>query len=912
MSRPLAALLLVALALPSAVAAAAGGVIPIPFEKFVLDNGLTLIVHEDHKAPVVAVNVWYDVGSGDEPAGKTGFAHLFEHLMFNGSANFDDDYMKGLDRLGATGTNGTTNFDRTNYFQVVPKTALDGALWLESDRMGHMKEAVDQAKLDEQRGVVQNEKRQGENQPYGKSFLTIFEHTYPAGHPYAHSVIGSMDDLEAASLEDTHEWFQRFYGPNNAVLVVAGDVEPADVRARVEKYFGWIPPGPPIVKPDLDLARRSAESRWVLEDRVPQARLHLIWNGPAWGMDDVDYLTVAGDVLSTGKSSRLYKRLVYEDQIATDVEAFAYPRELGGLFGIVATAQPGMGLAALEAAIREELAEFRRRGPTADELARSKTGQRAEFLRGLENVGGFGGKSDVLAASEIYLGRPDAHEEGQARVLGAAAEQVRSAAERWLDDGVFVLEVVPFREGKAAAEAVDRSAGLPVPVEFPAGEFPRFERVRLANGLEVLLARRPSLPLVELALVVDAGFAADQFASPGTANLAMEMLDEGTQRRDALQISDETARLGMDLLTASTLDTSVVRASVLTSSLDASLDLFADVALHPAFPEKEFERLKKLQLAEIQSERTRPFAMAARVFPKLIYGAGHAYAIPFSGSGTIESVSALALADLRAFHRTWFKPNNARLLVVGDVSASELVPKLERAFAGWRAGETPRKSLPEVELAPAAAVYLLDRPGSEQSMIVAGHVVPAKRDPADLAIDSLNALLGGSFTARLNMNLREGKHWSYGSYSQLLDAAAQRPWFAYAPVQTDKTAEAMAEIQRELAGLRGAAPPTAAELAKIQDKKTLTLPGRWQTNGAVLNDLSELVRFGLPDDHWDTFAARVRALALPDLEAQAARVLQPARLVWVVVGDRQKIEPGIRALGLGELHFLDPDGNPAE
>ncbi len=463
--------------------AAQDGVIDIPFTEYTLDNGLTLIVHEDHKAPIVAVNVWYDVGSADEKTGKTGFAHLFEHLMFNGSENFNDDYFKALDRLGATGTNGTTNFDRTNYFQVVPTTALDSVLWLESDRMGHMLEAVTQELLDEQRGVVQNEKRQGENQPYGKAFITIFENTYPAGHPYAHSVIGSMDDLNAASLEDVQDWFKQYYGPNNAVLVVAGDVDPEDVLQRVERYFGDIPAGPPLVKPAVSLARRTEGSRFVMEDRVPQARLYMIWNGPAFGMDDVEYLTIAGDVLSTGKSSRLYKRLVYEDQIATDVGAFAYPRELGGLFGIIATVQPGGDLALVEATILEELEDLREEGPTADELVRSKTGQRAGFLRGVEGVGGFGGKSDVLAASKVYEGSADAHEAAQARILNASADQVQAAAEEWLDEGVFVLEVHPFEERSTVASDVDRSQGMPIPEEFPAGEFPDFQRATLSNGL---------------------------------------------------------------------------------------------------------------------------------------------------------------------------------------------------------------------------------------------------------------------------------------------------------------------------------------------------------------------------------------------------------------------------------------------
>ena len=434
------------LCLLAAPPAAAQEPIDIPYTKYMLDNGLRLIVHEDHKAPIVAVNVWYDVGAADEEPGKTGFAHLFEHLMFNGSEHYNDDYFKPFDRVGATGMNGTTNQDRTNYFQVVPTTALDMALWMESDRMGHMLGAVDQARLDEQRGVVQNEKRQGENQPYGKVFLTLYENTYPTGHPYDHSTIGSMDDLNAASLDDVRAWFETWYGAANAVLVVAGDVDPEDVRARVERYFGHIPSGPPLIKPDVDLARRTGESRIVLQDRVPQARVYKAWNVAALGDPALDHLTLAGNVLTTGRSSRLYRRLVYDDQIATDVSAFTLSRQFGSLFILQATAQPGQDLAAVEAVLDEELrAVSSTSGPTAAELARAQTRQRASFVRGVERIGGFGGKSDVLAASEVYRGSPDGYLRTQETIMGATPADVQGSGNvEWLSRGALTVEVQPF------------------------------------------------------------------------------------------------------------------------------------------------------------------------------------------------------------------------------------------------------------------------------------------------------------------------------------------------------------------------------------------------------------------------------------------------------------------------------------
>ena len=902
------------LGLLAAAPAAAQETVDIPYTKYVLDNGLRLVVHEDDKAPIVAVNVWYDVGAADEEPGKTGFAHLFEHLMFNGSEHFNDDYFKPFDRVGATGMNGTTSQDRTNYFQVVPTTALDMALWMESDRMGHMLGAVDQARLDEQRGVVQNEKRQGENQPYGKVFLTLFENTYPAGHPYDHSTIGSMDDLNAASLDDVRTWFETWYGAANAVLVVAGDVDPEDVRARVERHFGHIPSGPPLIKPDVDLARRTEESRMVLQDRVPQARVYKAWNVAAIGDPALNHLTLAGVVLSTGRSSRLYRRLVYEDQIATDVSAFALTRQFGSLFILQATAQPGQDLAAVEAVLDEELRAFLDSGPTAAELARAQTRQRASFVRGVERIGGFGGKSDVLAASEVYFGRPDGHRRTQETIMNATPADVRAAAVEWLSRGALTVEVRPFPTYAAAEDAVDRSSGPPEVTDFPSASFPAREKTRLSNGLDVILARRDAVPVVDFNLMLDAGYAADQFALPGTARMTMDMLDEGTTSRTAPEIAEALEDLGTTLFTGSNLDMSTVRMSALKENLDASLDLFADVVLNPSFPEAEFDRRRRQQLAAIARERVQPIGMAMRVFPRLLYGEEHAYSQPLSGSGTEATLNALSLDGLRAFHDTWFRPDNATLVVVGDVTLAELEPALEARFAGWQPGEVPRKNVSEVDPRAETVVYLIDRPDSEQSIIFAGHVAPPRGDPRNLQIAAMNNILGGGFTGRVNMNLREDKGWSYGAQSQIIDTAGQRPFLVLAPVQTDRTAESMAEIDREVSSIRtgGDQPPTADELARVKDQRTLTLPGRWETNRAVMADIVQMVRFGLPDDYWETYAAAVRGLGLAEIRAEADRVLQPDRMIWVVVGDRESIEENIRTLDLGEIRFLDADGNPVE
>ena len=881
--------------------------IDIPYEKFVLDNGLTVIVHEDRKAPIVAVNLWYHVGSKNEKVGKTGFAHLFEHLMFNGSENFDDDYFQALERVGATDLNGTTNRDRTNYFQNVPVNALDLALWMESDRMGHLLGAIDQEKLDEQRGVVQNEKRQGENQPYGKVWGTIAENTYPNGHPYSWSVIGSMEDLNAAELDDVYEWFRTYYGPNNATVVIAGDIDAATAKEKAEKYFGDISPGPPIGKHDVWIAKMEGEKRMTIEDRVPQARIYKVWNVPERGSIELRHLDLVTDVLALGKSSRLYERLVYTDQIATDVSAFIYSGEIGSQVFIQATAKPDVDLAMVETAIEEEMARLLDEGIDEKELNRVKTQHIASFLRGAERIGGFGGKSDILAQYEVYASTPDFYKVRLERVQNATTEDLQMAAKRWLSDGVFNLEVHPYPEFMAGEVAADRSA-LPAVDSPPDAVFPRFQKATLKNGLNIILSERSGVPVVNFRLMVDAGYAADQFAVPGTANLAMTMMDEGTTSRSALDVSEELAMLGANLNTFSNLDVSSVQLSALKTELDPSLDLYADVILNPSFPEQDFNRLKQQVLIGIQREKVTPVQMALRVFPGLLYGDDHAYGLPLTGSGTEASVTGLSREDLMNFHDTWFKPNNATLVVVGDISMDELQPKVEKLFSKWKKGDVPQKNIGEVAHQSSSSVYIMDRPGSEQSIIFAGHVAPPKANPNEIAIETMNTILGGSFTSRVNMNLREDKGWAYGAFSLMWDSKGQRPFIVYAPVQTDKTKESMMEIQKELDNILDSVPATADEVDKAQKNQTLTLAGQWETNGAVMASIAEMVQYGLPEDHFNTYTNRVRSLDTAAVNDAAKEVLHPENLVWVVVGDRSKIEAGIRELGLGEIQLLDGDG----
>ena len=878
----------------------------IPYERFVLDNGLTVIVHEDHKAPIVAINTWYHVGSKNEKIGKTGFAHLFEHLMFGGSEHAKGRYIDAMERIGATDLNGTTNSDRTNYFENVPTSAVDFTLWMESDRMGHLLGSLDQQTLDLQRGVVQNEKRQGENQPYGVTEQLITQNTYPVGHPYSWTTIGDMADLDAASMKDVQDWFKTYYGPSNVVIVIAGDIDVKTAREKVAKYFGDIPAGPPVAHQEVWIAKMTGTHRQVVQDRVPQGRIYKVWNVPEYGSAEADYLDLVSDCLSSGKSSRFYKRLVYEDQIATEARAFVDASEIGSQFYVRLTARPA-NMAQVEKEADEELARFIKSGPTPEELQRVKTQYQAAFTRGIERIGGFGGKSDRLAQSEVYRGSPDAYKISLKRVREATAEDLRAAAQKWLSDGVYILEVDPFPDYKTATAGADRSKA-PEPGTPPELKLPKLQRATLSNGLKVVLAERHEVPLVNFILASDAGFASDSLTAPGTANLAMKVLTDGTRSRGALKISDELKSLGATLRGYSNLDLSFISLSALSAKLDPSLDLFADVVLHPSFADAEVKREQKLAIAGIEREQNTPTTLGMRVLPALLYGAGHPYGNPFTGSGTKESVAKLSREDLVKFQETWIRPNDSTLIVVGDTTLAEVTPKLEKLFGGWKSGSVPAKDVKTVAVASKSSVYLIDKPGAQQSVIFAAVVAPPRANPQEIAIEAMNDGLGGMFGSRLNMNLREDKHWSYGVGTRLRDARAQRPFYAAAPVQTDKTKESLVEINKELRGIVGDHPVSADELAKIQANETLSLPGSRETLDELGQSIVDLVQFGLPDDYYSTYAGKVRALKTSDVNGAAKEVVKPDHLIWLVVGDRAKIEAGVRELNLGEFHLMDTNG----
>ena len=916
MLRQLAVVMAAALAVPAAAQAPAPiaalvGQVAIPYEQFTLPNGLRVIVHTDRKAPIVAVSIWYHIGSKDEPAGKTGFAHLFEHLMFSGSENHNADFFKPLQDVGATDYNGTTWFDRTNYFENVPTPALGLALFLEADRMGHLLGAITQAKLDLQRGVVQNEKRQGDNQPFGLSEYAIYENLFPVGHPYHHSTIGSMADLDKASLADVKGWFRAGYGPNNAVLVLAGDIDLATAKAQVTQYFGAIPKGPAPERYAAPVPVRTATTRLTIHDAVAAPKLTRVFVVPGRSDAATVPIDIAASILGGGASSRLFNDLVRDRQLAVSVSGNVQAFEKVSLAQFDVDLKPGVDPAAVEARIDAVMAQFLKDGPTDDEVRRVVTGNVANTIRGLERVGGFAGKAVALAEGAVYNGDPAFYRVELERYAAATPASVAAAARRWLSRGDFRLTTLPGKREATVAEgapvvlppqhsADGDTSKLPKVTGTPDLVFPAVERATLSNGLQVVLARRATVPVVQMRLSFDAGLAADPHGKLGTQKLMLSLLDEGTTTLAGRAIAELQERLGAGISATADADRTRVSMTALKPNLRASLALFADIVRNPAFAPEQIERLRAITLAGIAQEATDPQALAVRTLPPLLFGAGHPYGVPLTGSGTEAGVKTVTRADLVAFHDAWIRPDNGVLFVTGDTTMAELKPQLEAVLGDWRAAPGVAKGVKSFPALPPVApsrIVLLDRPGSPQSLIIAGKLLNAKGtdDPVQLRV--ANDIVGGDFFSRLNTDLRETKGWSYGVASEIYSVRETLPLFIVAPVQTDRTGDSIASMIADMRAVVAAKPAVQPELTRAVNGVTRALPGEFETAGAVLTAIERNYVLDRPDDYQVTISRRYRALTLAEINAQVP-ALQPDGMIWVIVGDRKLVEPQLAKLGL--------------
>jgi len=915
------------------VSVAAGGdaapqVPQVRFEKYTLANGLQVILHEDHSTPIVCVDVWYHVGSKNERPGRTGFAHLFEHMMFQGSKHYDKDYFGPLQEAGGR-LNGSTNPDRTNYWETVPSNYLELALWMESDRMGFLLPAMTQAKLDNQRDVVKNERRQSyENRPYGLTDETLLAAIYPPEHPYSWPVIGSMADLTAASRQDIASFFRRYYHPSNASLCIAGDFDPAAAKRLVEECFAPIPAGPRVEKMKPWPVELKESKRIRMTDRVGLPRLYMAWPSVQMFAADDAALDVLAEVLAGGKTSRLYQVLVRQKQLAQDVQAYQESEEIAGQFVIVVTPRPGHTLAEVEAAVREEIAHLQAGPPAPAEVSRAVNQFQARFVRALESVSGFGGRADRLNMYNVFTGDPGYLAEDFARYLKVEPAGVQRAAQKYLGEKVVILEVTPgpkttitpdpretaeaereklaktirqsvMAEGPAAREDAARTH-LPKAGPEPRFQLPPIHRSRLSNGMQVLVVENHELPVVNLHVVFPAGRAEDPLSKLGLAALLTSVWDEGTGRRSSLQIAEELAGIGASLNFTAGVDATSARLFTLTQHLPTALEVAGDVLQNPTFPETELQRERQMAIGRLLMIRNEPHALATLAVTGTLYGQDYPYGKPMFGTpGTLRSITR---ADLEDFYHGHIRPEQAAAIVVGDVTPKEITARLEKALGGWKAAGRPAEvKFPPLPPAKPAGIVLVDKPGAAQSVISVALVGAPRNSPDYPALTVMNSIFGGQFSSRLNMNLREDKGYTYGARTALEWRVHQPgPFVATASVQTAVTHLALVEFLKEFEGMLGKQPVTPAELEFNKTYLTRGYPAGFETPGAVANQLETLVEYGLPDDYFNTLVPRIKAVTADDVLRVAKEYLHVDRLAVIIVGDREKIEKNLSELPIGK------------
>jgi len=907
---------------------AAQGATDIPsiqYEKYTLPNGLDVILRQDHRLPIVAVNLWYHVGPANEVAGRTGFAHLFEHLMFQGSKHTPkDSHFQMLEAAGATGINGSTDYDRTNYFETVPSNRLELALWIESDRMGYLLDAIDAKEFANQQDVVRNERRQTtENRPYGNAEEELVHMLYPQNHPYYANVIGSHADIQAARLEDAREFFKRYYAPNNASIAIVGDFDPAQTKQLVQKYFGTLKRGAAVPPIDVQTPKITMERRKVVPDRIELPRVYMAWLTPSVFKPGDAEASMAAEVLGGGRASRLYQKLVYEKQIAQNVNAYQQSLLLGSQFQIEATARPGHTAEELEAAINEELEALRTRPVEARELEQARNTIETGAITRLENLNGV---ANMLNEYNHYLHDPGYLQKDIERLRAVTPASLMAFARDQLPPNarvvVYAVKGEPVMAPQvptppppsASAEGGGESVNVdepwrnetPKPGPAKALQVQTPETVQLANGLTLILSTRRGLPVVAANLVVKNGSDTNPPEMPGLANFTVAMLEQGTASRSAVQIANEVAQLGATVNANSSMDASFVAARSLKKNFAATLDLAADITLHPSFPAEEIERQRASRLAQLVQQRENANNLSARVINIALYGDKHPYG--YTEVGTEASVRALTRDAMVAFWKQNFVPNNAALVVAGDITMAELRPVAEKVFGGWQRG-TPAKPSLATPSTTETRILIVDRPGAPQTQIRVGAIGAPRAVPEFQAMQVMNTAFGGLFSSRINMNLREEHGYTYGAGSGFDYRRGAGPFQIAAAVRTDVTAPAVTEILKEVRGI-AAAPMKDEELERAKDARTQSLPAGFQTGTAAAASFASLFIYDLGLDYYSRVAAQVRAVTADQALAAAKKYLVPERMVIVAVGDRAKIEPELRQLNIAPVEVVTAEGKP--
>jgi zinc protease len=879
----------------------------ITFEKYTLSNGLDVILHQDRALPLVAVNVWYHVGSKNEELGKTGFAHLFEHVMFEGSKHHNRSHFEPLQLVGAN-LNGSTSTDRTNYWENVPSNYLELALWLEADRMGFLLEALDQRKFDVQRDVVKNERRQSyENRPYGVAGLQLQAAVYPWPHPYHWPTIGSQEDLEAATLDDVKKFFQRFYGPSNASLAIAGDFDFSEARRLVERYFGDLEPSAAVPKAQRQDSSLQGHVGLTLYDRVLLPRVFLVWpTVPRFDRDEAA-LSILGAILGDGRSSRLHRELVYKRQIAQSVGADHDGSEIAGDFSLDLTAAADHSAEEIEYAARKELERICQEPPTLQEIVRAQNRFESRRVRQLANIGGFGGRANQLNAFNVLTGDPNLLNEDLERYMEVGPEDVQRVAQTYLGDRHAQLVVLPEPSYKPGAPTnVDRSVqptgGSPRPFEPPL-----VQHEQLTNGIEVRVVEKRGLPIVAFGVTMKGGAASDPKLLPGLTSLTNSLLQEGTTNRTSEKIADDFEFIGSQIQHIISRERVGLATETLTRHWPEALALIADLLQHPTFPDEEVKRIKEQRLTALRRLRDDPSALADRVGPALLYGLDSPYGHPSSGTESV--MKDFSRQAIQEHFQTYYGPKNASLVVVGDISIKEVLSLAERHLGGWAnkspdtVKTTPYK-FPEPE---PTTIYLLDKPSAAQSVIQVGHLGVPRLHPDYYALSILNHLFGGQFTARLNMNLRQDKGYSYGYRSGIGWYTNSSFLLAGGSVQTAVTKEAIKETLKEFTDIQKDRLVTEAEFDASKENLLRQFPAGFETVGQILDQLLQIAAFDLPDNYYRTLTENIQSVSLSDVRQVAKEHLRSEHLMVLVVGDKNEVKAGLEELGY-PLRVVDPEG----
>jgi zinc protease len=866
-----------------------------PFTQFTLDNGLTVLVREDHKLPIASVTVVYNVGSRFDPPGRSGMAHLFEHLLFYGSQHEPRSFLLAMQELGITNTNGGTGIDTTSLIETAPISQLDAVLWLESDRMGYL--TLTQKTVTEQIEVVRNEINMNRDQPGGEVRHYVAAGVFPADHPYHQEAVGDPEELGSITLDEVRKFFKTYYTPSNAAVVIAGDIDPAVALEKVKRYFGGLPTGPRPARMTAWTPELSHDKREYIFDAGP-SQLFLNWPMPGFGTTDDVHLRLAASILMDGASSRVRRRLAAAGLDASDLAWGVNVRAMASLLQVWTRAASPAEFRTIERIIRDEIAALAQRAPTGEELERAKRSRLLELRRLTQRTADFDGQSELLGSTWALSG-------GDAGVLDTNMQQMRAAnaadvsaaAQRWLNRAAYILDVRPAEQYRPTALDVDRSR-MPEATAFKPADFPEPHVTVLPNRMQMRHAQWHGGPLVVASLIVRGGTSVDPKDRQGLARLTASLLTAGAGSLGEQQLADRLARLDAGLQAQTDVDAITLTLVAPKEQMKEALDILVTVVDSPTFPDAAVDRERKKQIQQRQDLSNAPDLLSRSIVRRLLYGAGTPYAAEQSGLGIASEVGRITRADVVDFHRTWFNPANSEIVIVGDITQAEAEAALTRTLGRWNNAGSQAPVVPAPAQVAAPGIYLIDRPGMEQADLTVAALLDAPASASNAANAVLANILGGRTSGRIQADLRDAKQWAYWARGYVEGGRAGQILLIRTQVQPPRTADAIAAIKGHLESVQGSKPISADELQLAKDMLTLSLPLQWETDEGIANAIATSVRRGLPDAAIEDSVTAVRAVTKEQVEQAARGILVPDALVWLVIGDRSKVEAPLEKAGI--------------